>query len=166
MPTDALQARQEEQARPQSPARREMVVALAILNITGVLVTIGAAAVLMLNDETDQRWWWAVGLASLLAVFTTVLLIGIEGRRRTFIKVSERLAEDLESLAQQNEEHSQRSRQRARRRLLPSARPAGREPDQLPDDLQELARARRNAALASGDLAIADRLTLVLARLR
>jgi bacteriorhodopsin len=72
MSSDVLHAVQEE---PASSVRLGTIVAVAILDITGVLAAVGAAAVLTLNDSTDRRWWWwAVGLQSLLAVVTTVLL--------------------------------------------------------------------------------------------
>jgi len=104
----------------------------------GVLVTIAAVLVLTLNDGTDRRWWWAAGLASVLAVFTTVLLIHLAYQHRSFIKASKRLAEHLERLAQNKE--------------------------QIPSELHKLAVRRRDAAQTSGHLAVADRLAIVLAR--
>jgi hypothetical protein len=129
-------ARPEGQAGAPIPTRRETVAALAILDIFGVLATLAAAAVLALDDRTDRRWWWAVGLASLLALFTTVLLIRVGRQRRSFIEASLRLAEQLEHLRQTK---------------------IG-----IPDELWKLALARRDAALASGDLDTADRLTFAL----
>jgi hypothetical protein len=133
MPSDVVYAVQEEQP---SPPRRGTVVALAIMDITGVLVTVGAAAILTLNDETDRRWWWAVGLAFLSDVVAVVLLVRIADRRRSFIEASLRLAADLEARVQHD---------------MP-----------IPRDLFELGQERRRAALASGDIAIADRLAMVL----
>jgi ABC-type multidrug transport system fused ATPase/permease subunit len=132
------QTAQEEQAAPLTRSQWATVVAGTILDIIGVLVTIAAMVVLTLNDGTDRKWWWAVGLASVLAVFTTVLLTRLGYQHRRFIKASKALAEHLERLAQQN-------------KTVPSA-------------LQELAVTRRDAAQASGHLAVADRLTIALAR--
>jgi hypothetical protein len=91
-PDGEEQARQERQQPLARPASRATAVAVAILDITGILVTLAAVAVHRLNGEAN-RWWWAVGIASLLAVFTTVLLIRIWIQRRLFIKASLRLAE-------------------------------------------------------------------------
>jgi hypothetical protein len=134
MPHDVLYAVPEEQP---SPPGRATVVALATLDITGTVLTAGAAAVLALNDEVDRRWWWAVGLASLSTIIATVLLIRIAERRRSFIEASSQLAADLEE------------------RLRNGMR--------VPTDLWELADQRRRAALASGDSAIAYRFAALLA---
>jgi hypothetical protein len=143
-PDGEEQARQERQQPLARPASRATAVAVAILDITGILVTLAAVAVHRLNGEAN-RWWWAVGIASLLAVFTTVLLIRIWIQRRLFIKASLRLAQYLEDLAKRDVKIGLNKRGLA--------------------DLREQARARRDAALASGDLAVADRLAVVLARL-
>jgi hypothetical protein len=143
-PDGEEQARQERQQPLTRPASRATAVAVAILDITGILVTLAAVAVHRLNGEAN-RWWWAVGIASLLAVFTTVLLIRIWIQRRLFIKASLRLAQYLEDLAKRDVKIDLNKRGLA--------------------DLREQARVRRDAALASGDLAVADRLAVVLARL-
>ena len=129
----------EGQAGLQSP-RRATVVAVTVLDITGIIVTVAAAVILTLTDEADRRWWWAVGMASLVAVFTTALLIRIADQRRSFIEASLRLAQQLEDLEQRRGE--------------------------LPIPLLELAMARHNAALASGDIALADRLAILISRHR
>jgi hypothetical protein len=134
-----LHADEEEQATPLTRRRWATVVAVAILDITGVLVTVAAAAILMLNDGTDRRWWWAVGLASILAVFTTAVLTHLAYQHRAFIRASTRLAEHLEGLAQRGEK--------------------------LPPQVLRLANRRLEAADVSGHHAIADRLTIALARL-
>jgi hypothetical protein len=136
---DGKQGRREKrQPSVARPARLAEVVTVAILDTAGVLVTIAAALILTIDDSADQRWWAAVGLASLLAVFTTVFLIRMMNGRRTFIEASRHLADRLE------EQH----------------------PTEVTERLRNLARARRDAAEESGDLAIADKLTVVLEGLR
>ncbi len=138
MDVAAAAPRPEGQARLLIPPRRETVAAVAVLDVSGVLATLVAATVLTLNDGTDRRWWWAVGLASALALFTTALLIRLARQRRSFIEATLHLAEQLEQV----------------------------HPKEVPPELLQVAYARREAAVASGDLAIADRLTLFLVRAR
>jgi hypothetical protein len=160
------QVGREEQARPPSPARQVTVVALAILDITGVLVTLTAAAVLTLNDRTDRRWWWAVGLASLLAVLTTVLLIQIEGQRRAFTKDVEK-ATDAESAREAPEQAEQETvapksaEEQATEDLIGVLDSL---PGTTPAELRQGARALRDALLATRHYALANRLTFALMR--
>jgi len=119
-----------------SPPRRVTVLAVALLDVAALLVTVVATAVLALNDDTNRRWWIAVGLAYLLAVPTTLFLIRIADQRRSFVASSLRLADELEDRA---------------RRDYPSA------------EFVTMVRARRDAAIESGDFDVADRLTAVLA---
>jgi hypothetical protein len=130
------------------PASWATVITVAILDVTGVVFTIAAAVVLALNEEADRKWWWVVGLAAGLAVLTTVFGISIELHRRSFRAEAQRLAEQLEQLADQLE----RSRG---------------EKERLPEDDETMARAHayHDAAVASGDLAVADRLRLALGKI-
>jgi cell division protein FtsW (lipid II flippase) len=129
---------QEERPAPLSQRQWATVVAVAVLDAAGLLVTVAAAAVLTFNDGIDRRWWWAVGLASALAVFTTALLVRITDQHRTFMKASNRLAEYLERL--------------------------NREGKPVPDNLRVSAYTRQEAAQHSGHLALADQLAIALTR--
>jgi hypothetical protein len=125
-----------------APARSATIVAVVILDSIGVVVTIVATVVLMLNDGINRTWWWlAVGAAFLLAVLTTVLLIRSWLRRQSFVETSKALAAQLDGLTLD----------------------ANGRPPQPP--LLDLADAARKAAQASGDLAEEIRLTTALARL-
>jgi hypothetical protein len=82
-------------------------------------------------------------LAAAAAVTATFLpfselLIRLARQRRSFIEATLHLAEQLEQV----------------------------HPKEVPPELLQVAYARREAAVASGDLAIADRLTLFLVRAR
>jgi hypothetical protein len=132
---NGLPQAEREQAAPLTRRGWATVVAGAILDIIAILVTIAAVVVLTLNDGTDL-WWWAVGLASVLAVFTTALLILLAYEHRSFIKASKGLAGQLERMVQEGEP--------------------------VAGELYRLATMRRNAAQASGHLAVADQLTIAL----
>jgi hypothetical protein len=134
--------RSQGQAHIAPPARSATVVAVAILDITGLLVTVAAALVLTLNDEINRRWWLTVGVAFLLAVLTTVLLIRVWNRRQSFVEAAKGVTEQLEGLCLPQTK-------RDRQTLLA---------------LLDLAQASRKAAQASGDLAEEMRLAIAIAR--
>jgi membrane protein YdbS with pleckstrin-like domain len=79
--------------------RREEVIVIAILDSFAVLATVVAASVLALHAESARTWWWwGVAVASLLVVYTSVLLSQLWVRRRSFIDESLRLADHLDEL--------------------------------------------------------------------
>jgi hypothetical protein len=194
-----------------TPVSRATIVEVVLLDILGVLLTVAAGAVLILNEEADRWWWWVVGLASVLAVLTTVFLIQIAEQRRTFRKAAEEKAaqeaaerkaaeekaaqgaaelkaarEEMQRQYDQENAEQEATRQAAREvaereaaeRALAEEKAAIRLRQAserlaehlenltgpLPDDLREWARKRRDTAEASGDFAVADRLTIALAR--
>jgi hypothetical protein len=122
------------------PASWATVVAVAILDVTGVVFTIAATVVLALNEEADRRWWWVVGLAFGLAVLTTVFLTSIERGRRSFRAGAQWLAGQLEQRVKEDQP--------------------------VREEIATRAREYRDAADASGDLAVAERLRLALAESR
>jgi hypothetical protein len=123
------------------PERRATVLLVASLDLTGIVITIAAATVLALHDEADSRWWSVVGLAVLISVFTTVVVIRAWEQRRSFITASLRLAEYLEDLA----------------------KGGANDPEEW-GDLLRVAHRRRFMARASDDVAVVDRLTVALAK--
>jgi hypothetical protein len=127
------------------PPRRADVVALAILDLIAIVIILVAASVLALNADTVHNgWWWGVAAASLTAVWTTVHLGRIWDQRRSFIEDSLRLADYLEELKKPE---------------------PGRSLDAAEfSNLRSSAVARRDAARASGDVAIEHRLTVALAK--
>jgi hypothetical protein len=123
--------------------RREEVIVIAILDAFAILATVVAAAVLSLHAASaDTSWWWGVAVSSLLVVSTSVLLSQLWVRRRSFIDESLRLADHLDELR----------------------KPQG--PRVASEEFEEFVRRAlqlRELVRASGDWAVADRLTFALA---
>jgi hypothetical protein len=73
---------------PRTPAaeraapRTDQVGTLATLTTAGLLATVGAALVLVLDDDVSPWWWTAVGFAFLFGVAALVATVAAVLRRR------------------------------------------------------------------------------------
>jgi hypothetical protein len=77
--------------------RRDQVAVVAALDAIGIAFTVAAVVVLVVADEPVPGWWAVVGLAALLSVATTLVLIRLVVRRQAFAPEAIELAGRLVS---------------------------------------------------------------------
>ncbi len=74
------------QAAERAAPRTDQVGTLATLTTAGLLATVGAALVLVLDDDVSPWWWTAVGFAFVFGVVALVATVAAVLRRRAAIE--------------------------------------------------------------------------------
>src|SRR6185437_4247315 len=78
---------------PRREAKREELAVVAALDAVGLLLTLVAAVVLGVSNGANRVWWLVVGVAVLLSVVTTAMLVRLIARRRA-------LSSDVDEMVQ------------------------------------------------------------------